>query len=88
MPNLTQFRALPPAARIMPLEGAFAIVPSDSADLPHVTREVHAVTAGNVAAVWSDGSTITLPVAAGERLSWSLVRVLATGTTATLNGFY
>lgn len=88
MPNLAQFRAMRPPEKIVPLEGTFDIVPSDTTDLPHVTREVHAVAGGNVTAVWAEGMTATRAIAAGERLPWALVRVLATGTTATIHGFY
>jgi hypothetical protein len=70
--------------------GAFAVTPNDVADLPQVTRQLRVTgSAGSIAAVWADGATRIIPVAAGDVLDWRLVRVLATGTTATgLWGFY
>lgn len=73
-----------------PLTGAFAIVPSDTVDLPNLPRQIRVTgSGGNLAAVWADGQTRTIPVFTGDILDWRLVRVLATGTTATgLWGFY
>jgi hypothetical protein len=73
-----------------PLLGAFPITPNDNADLPNDTRQVRVTGSGGaLAAIWKDGQTRTTPVQAGDILDWRLVRVLATGTTATgLWGFY
>ena len=72
-----------------PLVGAFAITPSDTVDLIRETRAIYAAGAGNISVVWQAGDTTTEPVAAGERLPWRIVRVRATGTTATgIRGFY
>lgn len=72
-----------------PIAGAFVIAPSDSEELPKVTRQIYVGGAGNVAVVWSDGSETTEPVVAGERLDWRIRQVKLTGTTATgLRGYY
>lgn len=73
-----------------PLLGAFPIEPSDGADLPNDTRQIRVTgAAGQVAAVWANGQTRTIPVFTGDVLDWRLTRVLATGTTATgLWGFF
>lgn len=72
-----------------PIVGAFAITPSNSDDLPKVTRQIYAGGAGNVVVVWADGSETTEPVLAGERLDWRIKQVKLTGTTATgLRGYY
>lgn len=73
-----------------PIVGAFAITPSDGADLPFVTRQIRVTgNAGNVVLVWANGVETTEPVVAGERLDWRVARVKATGTTATgLRGYY
>lgn len=69
--------------------GAFVITPSNTEELPKVTRQIYAGGAGNVAVVWSDGSETTEPVAAGERLDWRIKQVKSSGTTATgLRGYY
>ena len=73
-----------------PLIGAFPITPSDVADLPNNTRQIRVTgTAGNLACLWQDGQTRTIPVLANDILDWRVSRVLSTGTTATgLWGFY
>lgn len=65
-----------------PLTRGFGITPSDTADLPFVTRQVFAATAGNVAVVWLDGTETVEPIAAGERVDWRIRRIKASGTTA------
>lgn len=74
----------------MPLSSAFEIIPNDGVDLVQVTRQIRVTgEGGNLAAVWADGQTRIMPVFVGDVLDWRLVRVLATGTTATgLWGFY
>jgi hypothetical protein len=77
-------------ALISPLLGGFAITPSDSSDLPNVTRQIRVTGAsGAIAVTWFDGSSTIEPVVGGETLDWRIVRVLASGTTATgLRGYY
>jgi hypothetical protein len=76
---------------ISPLSIGFAVTPSDSVDLPQMTREMFFAGAGNVRVTWAgqpDGTFSTHAVLAGERLPWRISRVWATGTTATgIEGF-
>ena len=63
---------------------AFAVAPSDTGDLPQVTRALHVGGAGNLRAVMADGATVTFTALSA---SWHPVRVrrmLATDTTATV----
>lgn len=74
-----------------PISGSLgAITPSDSADLAKTTRQIRVTgNAGNIAVVWIDGTETTEPVEAGDVLDWRVVRVKATGTTATgIRGYY
>lgn len=73
-----------------PLTHAFVIAPSDSADLPFVTRQIRVTgTGGNIVVVWAGGEETTEPVAAGDVFDWRIKRVKSTGTTATgLRGYY
>lgn len=73
-----------------PLAGAFAITPSDTTDLPQITRQLRVTgTAGNVAVIWASGDQTVEPVALGDVLDWRIQRVKATGTTATgIRGYY
>jgi hypothetical protein len=67
-----------------PITVVFAIAPSDSSDLSLITRSLYVGGAGNVRVVAKDGGTVTYTnVQAGQRLPIRIVRVLATGTTAT-----
>lgn len=66
-----------------PLEHGFAITPHDSNDLSHITRELYVGTGGTLALQLKHGDSITLTnVADGARLPYRVMRVLATGTTA------
>ena len=73
-----------------PLISAFSIAPSDTNDLPKVTRQLRITgQAGTLAVIWLDGTQTVEPVAAGETLDWRIRRVLATGTTATgVRGYF
>ena len=63
----------------------FAITPSDSANLPEVTRGLYVGTAGAVRVLMASGAEITFAnIAAGTILPIRAQRVLASGTTATL----
>ena len=67
-----------------PITGAFSIAPDDASDITTVTRGIVLGTAGDLAVVFKDGSTITLPgLNAGVIYPIRITRVLATGTTAT-----
>lgn len=66
----------------------FAITPSDSVDLAIRPRALKVLAQGNVVVRDDGGVDITYPVVAGEILPIRAVRVLATGTTATVVGWY
>lgn len=63
------------------------IVPSDSADLPVRPRVVYCQAAGSAVIRDELGADLTYALAQGQILPFSAVRVLATGTTATLYGW-
>lgn len=72
-----------------PINGGYAITPNDTTILSPMTRQIQATTAGNIAIVFADATTLTVPFAAGEVRSMRAQQVLATGTTATgILGFY
>jgi hypothetical protein len=68
---------------------AAAIVPSDTADLPHVTSSIYVGGAGNLVVLMADpgsidSATVTFTaVPVGTVLQIQARRVMATGTTAT-----
>ena len=66
-----------PASRIS------AVVPSDSNDLPFVSRALNVATAGAIRVTTRDGDTGTVFVAAGIAFPLRAARIWATGTTAT-----
>jgi len=66
----------------------YTITPSDSADLPVRPRAIFALTDGNAVLRDQAGVDVTYPVTAGTLLPFRPVRVLATGTTATLVAWY
>ena len=67
-----------------PASSGFAVVPSDSIDLPETTRAIYVGTAGDIALRMLTGETLTLAnVQPGSLFPLRVTRVLATGTTAT-----
>ncbi|MBT8408060.1 MAG: hypothetical protein KJN93_00360 [Alphaproteobacteria bacterium] len=67
----------------MPAVAADAVVPNDTATLPHVTRALYVGVAGNVAVEMLSGDTVVLSGAqAGAVYPFRVSKVLATGTTA------
>lgn len=67
-----------------PICGGFDIAPNDDSDLHTVTRGVMVSSAGDINAVLKSGQTLTLPgLMPGVIYPVRLLRVLATGTTAT-----
>jgi hypothetical protein len=69
---------------VSPATAAFTITPSDTLDLPEVTRAVYIGASGALAVRMSSGQTITFSgVIGGSTLPIRIDRVLATGTTAT-----
>ena len=73
-----------------PAVGAFMVTPSDSTDLPQVTRAIYCGGTGDISVVMRSGETVTFSaVQAGTVLPIEAVRVRATGTTASnLVGLY
>lgn len=64
------------------------ITPSDSQDLPLRPRVLYCQTAGSAVIRDRAGNDLTYTLAAGQILPISAVRVLATGTSATLTGWW
>lgn len=73
-----------------PLIGGFDATPDDSADLPTLPRALIVAGGGDVALVFKDGTSMTLPgLSAGVIYPVRIARILATGTTATgIKGLY
>jgi hypothetical protein len=75
-----------PVRNTDPAFGVLDVTPNDSADLKAdgtASRGVYCGTSGDLAVVMADGTSSTLPnVAAGVTHPWRVVRVKATGTTA------
>lgn len=71
-----------------PAASHFAITPSDSADLAVVPRAIYCQTAGTAVLRDAAGTNVSYALTAGQILPLSAVRVLATGTTAGLVGWY
>lgn len=65
----------------------YAITPNDGADLPVRPRALFVTVAGNVVIRDEEGVDVTYPVSVGDVLTFRAVRVLATGTTATVVGW-
>lgn len=59
----------------------FNITPSDTVDLPHVTRQLKVATGGNVKITDPEGNTDTFALSAGDH-AVRIARVWATGLTA------
>jgi len=70
-----------------PADRHYAIVPSDGADLPRVPRSVYCAAAGTAVLRDHQGTDLSYTLVAGQILPVRPVRVLATGTTATLYGW-
>ncbi len=66
-----------------PYSKAVAATPSDSADLPFVTRAVYVGGSGDVAVQLRDGTSVTFTAVPVGLLKIRAHRVLATGTDAT-----
>jgi hypothetical protein len=59
------------------------VVPSDTIDLPFVTRAISVEQAGHLSVITSAGDTGRFFLAAGVPFPIRVTRILATGTTAT-----
>lgn len=67
-----------------PAMGGSVISPSDTTDLQRATRAIYVGGTGDLRVTFVDGQTVTLSgVPAGGILPLRVIRVLATGTTAT-----
>lgn len=62
------------------------ITPNDSADLLVLPRALRVLTGGDLAIRDAAGTDVVIPVLACEIIPIRVVRVLATGTTATVIG--
>ena len=68
-----------------PAQDAFAVSKSDSANLTFATRALYVGGGGNVAITTVKGANVTFAnVPAGSLLPVRAIKVLSTGTTATL----
>jgi hypothetical protein len=66
-----------------PPENAFAITPSDAADVAMTTRAIWVGGPGDIKLTTKGGDTVTYKAVPAGRLSIRAVRVWSTGTTAT-----
>lgn len=65
-----------------------AIVPSNTVDIPIRPRVIYCLTAGTAVLRDSAGNNVTYALEAGQILPFSPERVMATGTTAQLVGWW
>lgn len=69
---------------IGPITRLVTVVPSDTTDLPEVTRALYVGVSGTVHVLTAEGNDVTLTALVAGQLHWIRVaRVFATGTTAT-----
>ena len=80
------FQSHPPGLD-SPARRHYAISPSDTVDLLQLPRALRVLTSGNLALRDELGTVITYAVTAGEILPFRAMRVMATGTTATVVGW-
>lgn len=79
MDNFSSF----PTTPISPARSATTVVPSDTTELPHVSRALYVGQSGDISVVMAGGETATFEaVAAGSLLPIRVARVNATSTTA------
>lgn len=79
MDNFSNF----PTTPISPARSAMTIVPSDSTDLPHVSRAIYVGQGGDLAVEMADGDVTTFEaVPGGSVLPIRVKRVRNTATTA------
>lgn len=70
-----------------PADTHFAITPADGADLVPRPRAIYCQTTGTVAVMDRTGAVVAYAVQAGQVLPFRAMRVMATGTTATVVGW-
>ncbi len=72
-----------PTTPISPARGAVNVVPSDTNDLPQVSRAIYVGLGGDVTATLADGDTVTFTaVPGGAILPIRVSAIAASGTTA------
>ncbi|EBA18413.1 hypothetical protein RSK20926_11859 [Roseobacter sp. SK209-2-6] len=71
-----------------PANSHFAIAPQDGVDLPVKPRVLRVTVGGDLALRDASNNVVVYPVTAGETLPFSAQGVEATGTTATVVGWY
>lgn len=71
-----------------PFTRHFTITPSDTVDLPTRPRAIYCNGDGNAVMRDEGGVDVTYALTVGQRIEGRIVRVMATGTTATLVGWY
>lgn len=81
MAAVDRFTMMPGATG--PITMAFAVTPSDSDELPEVTRALYIRTAGAVRVAFCNGAVFTYPYLAAGRHPIRVAKVFQTGTTAT-----
>lgn len=70
-----------------PADRHFAILPSDGVDLATRPRALWCNTAGTLALRDAAGTVLSYAVTAGQVIPFRAMRVMATGTTATVHGW-
>jgi hypothetical protein len=70
-----------------PCDRHFAITPNDDANLTDIPRAIYCQSAGNAVIRDKFGTDLTYALTAGQILPFRGVRILATGTTATIYGW-
>lgn len=69
---------------ISPSRRGVTVTGDDNNNLSFVTKEIQATGAGNISVIMVDSpAAITIPFAAGEVRAIRVIRIRATGTTAT-----
>lgn len=71
-----------------PAVAQYAVIPSDTEDLPVRPRAIYVNAPGSAVLQDSDGSQVVYELLAGALLPIRPVRVLSTGTTAQLIAWY
>lgn len=71
-----------------PAVSQYAVLPSDTDDLPVRPRAIYVNTSGTAVLKDRSGEVVSYELGAGAILSFRPVRILATGTTAQLIAWY
>lgn len=73
----------PPDQMTDGIDGAATVTPSDTVDLPFLTRALYVSVAGSVRVTMRDGMVQDYPILIAGRHAMRVTRVHETGTTAT-----